>query len=311
MAACASGGFGPSGASPCSDNATLGGVRVAAGVYAFIGDLGAASRDNRAEVGNGGFIVGDSGIVVVNTGGSYCHGRRMLEAAEHIGGRPVLLAIITQPLQEFVMGSAAFAERGIPVLAQQSAAAMIERRCHTCLRNLTDLLGTDAMSGTRVLRPQRTVEGSQAIDVGGRRLELWHFGWAQTPGDLVVLDPTSGVLFAGALVSIGRVPDVHDADLDGWQRALTALQVLPFERLVPGYGPVGSRSDLAPVGAYLHALRDRVAALLADGASLGEAIGAAPLPAYATWSLYDSLHRRNVQQVYLQLESQAFDSSAP
>jgi glyoxylase-like metal-dependent hydrolase (beta-lactamase superfamily II) len=281
---------------------------VASGVYAFIGDRGAASRDNRGEVGNGGFIVGDSGTVVINTGGSYRHGRRMLEAAERIGGRPVLLAVITQPLQEFVMGSAAFVERGIPLLAQQSAATLIAQRCDTCLRNLTVLLGADTMAGTRVLRPQRTVAGSQAIEVGGRRLELWHFGWAQTPGDLAVLDPLSGVLFSGALVSIGRVPDLHDAELDGWERALAALQQLPFEQLVPGYGPVGSRRDLAPVGVYLRALRERVAVLLADGVSLGEAVGAVPLPAYAGWSLYDSVHRRNVQQLYLQLENQAFDA---
>lgn len=288
------------------DEAPLAVQRVANGVYAFIGDRGAASLENHGHVGNGGFIVGDSGTVVINTGGSYRLGRRMLETAERLGGRPVVLAVITQPLQEFVMGSAAFADQGIPLLAQRSAATLIGQRCDTCLRHLVELLGEGAMAGTRVLKPQRTVDASQALEVGGRRLELWHFGWAQTPGDLAVLDPASGVLFAGALVSIGRLPDLRDADLEGWQRALVALQQLAFERLVPGYGPVGTRADIAPVAAYLQALRERVAALLEAGTSLSEAIEAVPVPRDANGSLDESVHRRNVQQVYLRLEDLAF-----
>ncbi len=51
--------------------------------------------------------------------------------------------------------------------------------------------------------PDRTVEDTTQIDSGGRALQLLYFGPASTPGDLAVLDTSTGVLFAGGLVSAG------------------------------------------------------------------------------------------------------------
>jgi len=282
-------------------------TRVADGVYAFLGSSGEANPVNGGEVGNGGFIVGETGTVMINTGSSYRHGRRMIAAAEQIGGRPVVLAVITQPLQEFVMGSAAFEERGIPLMAQAASATLIGQRCERCLHNLTQLLGLEAMQGTQVIVPERRLSGSTSLNPGGRPLRLLDFGRAQTPGDLAVLDERSHVLFAGGLVSIGRLPDVRDADPPHWIAALAELQALPVERLVPGYGPIGTKAALAEVAGYLEALERSVRALLRSGASLSEAVPAGVLPDYAGWSLYGLLQPRNVQQTYLRLEAEEFD----
>jgi len=54
--------------------------KVADGVYAFVADTGEISAANRGHVGNSGFIVGPTGVVVIDTGVSYRHGRRMLTA---------------------------------------------------------------------------------------------------------------------------------------------------------------------------------------------------------------------------------------
>ena len=80
-------------------------------------------------------------------------------------------------------------------------------------------------------------------------------GWASSPGDLVVRDLHSGVVFAGALVSVGRIPELRDGDPAGWRDALVDLQALARaqgDRIVPGYG--------APVSATaLDAMRDYIA----------------------------------------------------
>ncbi|MFC5768061.1 MBL fold metallo-hydrolase [Thauera sinica] len=274
------------------------------GIYTIIGSTNEASPENRGRVGNAGFIVGPDGTVVINTGSSYRHGRELLEAAERIGGKPVVLAVITQPLQEFIMGSAAFAERGIPLLAHEAAARLIGERCEQCLRNLTRLLGAQAMRGTRVVVPARTVSQSGDIEAGGRRLRLLHFGWGSTPGDLAVLDPASGTLFAGALVSVGRIPDLRDADVRGWLDALDALGKLSPRTLVPGYGPVADAGALVPVRHYIERLAEEVLARQRGGASLYEAIRDTRLPGFADWALHAVLHPRNVHRLYLQFENE-------
>jgi glyoxylase-like metal-dependent hydrolase (beta-lactamase superfamily II) len=278
-------------------------TEVAEGVYAVIGATGEAAPENGGRVGNSGFLVGAGGTIVVNTGSSYAHGRQLIELAERSGGRPVVLAVLLQPLQEFVMGSAAFAERGIPVLAHAAAARLVTARCDTCLVNLKRLLGEEALRGTRVLRPTQTLAASQTRRVAGRALRLWHPGWATTPGDLVLIDEASGIAFAGALVSVHRIPELRDADLAGWRRALDALERLPVRRLVPGYGPVTDLGALAPQRAYFDALERQARTLLESGASLLDAAQDPELPAYADWDLYARAHPRNLQQTYLRLEA--------
>jgi glyoxylase-like metal-dependent hydrolase (beta-lactamase superfamily II) len=278
-------------------------IEVAAGVYALIGSSDEVTPENRAVVGNSGFIVGDSGVILIGTGSSYEHGRQLIGLAERTAGKPVVLGIITQPLQEFVMGAAAFAERGIPTLAQEQAGRMITARCDNCLKNLQRLLGGAPMRGTQVLAPTQTLVASETRQVAGRRLQLWHPGWGSAPGDLVVIDLQTGVAFTGALVSVDRIPDLRDGDLAGWRTALEALARQPIRRLVPGYGPVSDLTVLAAMAGYFDAVERQATQFLEAGLSLLETSQNSDLAAYADWNLYARAHPRNLQQTYLRLEA--------
>jgi glyoxylase-like metal-dependent hydrolase (beta-lactamase superfamily II) len=272
-------------------------------VYAFIGSPGEISPDNGGNVGNAGFIVAQDGVVVVDTGASYRHGQAMLEAIARVSAKPVTLVINSHAVQEFVFGNAAFAERGIPLLAHVKTVELMRERCERCLQNLQQILGPEAMAGTRLVIPQRTVDSAAtALTFLGRALELLHYGWASTPGDLAVLDRTSGVLFAGGLVSDGRVPELRDGNFQGWLQALDQLERLPVTAVVAGHGPVTDSQAIDRTRRYLLDLDQRVRALYRSGASLLEAVDQADLPAYREWSMYPVMHRRNVQRRYLQLE---------
>lgn len=299
-------------------------LTLAEGVHVFVGDTGEPSPANRGRIGNVGFVVGDSGTVMINAGASYRHGRALLAAAERIGGKPVVLVVITQPVQEFVMGAAAFADQGIPVLAHSASAALIASRCEDCLHRLRQVLGEDEMAGSRVHPPERQIEASTTLEAGGRRLALIHPGWGSSPGDLVVRDARSGVVFAGALVSVDRVPELRDSDPRGWLAALDGLQALTRAdagrantaglpaaasppaaadaRIVPGYGPPVSAAALDAVRDYIVDTEARVRSLFDAGTPLSALVQAAQLPRYAGWALYQPVHGRNVQQRYLALE---------
>ncbi len=303
---------------------------LAEGVHVFVGDTGEPSPANRGRVGNIGFVVGERGTVMINAGTSYRHGRALLAAAERIGGKPVVLVVITQPVQEFVMGAAAFADRGIPVLAHRASAGLIAARCEVCLHTLRTVLGEEEMAGSRPQLPDRLVDEGERIEAGGRVLELIHPGWASSPGDLIVRDVRSGVVFAGTLVSVGRVPELRDGDPQGWLAALAELQAMArretgtgaghteaaggstatpaparrasVARIVPGYGPPVSADALDAMRDYLADTEALVRTLFAAGTPLSGLVQAAQLPRYAGWALYEPVHGRNVQQRYLALE---------
>jgi glyoxylase-like metal-dependent hydrolase (beta-lactamase superfamily II) len=281
-------------------------LEVGAGVYAFLGGSGEPTVENEGNVGNSGFIIGADGVVVVDTGISYRHGQAMLQAIARVTPKPVQLVIVTHAVQEFLFGNAAFAERGIPLLAHAKSAELMRSRCEHCLANLNQLLGSELMAGSRVVLPTRTVEGSTQLTIAGRELELLHYGWAATPGDLAVYDRTSGVLFAGGLVSARRIPELRDGKLAGWLAALDRLETSATRWVVPGHGPVSTPAVFAQTRSYLRALDARVREVYDAGASLLEAVDMVDLPQYRDWDMYPVTHRKNAHQRYLELELEEF-----
>ena len=276
---------------------------VAAGVYLLKGSGGEPDNANLGRIGNAGFIVGESGVVAIDTGVSYQHGVALLAAIRRVTDKPVRLALITHTRQEFLFGAAAFRERGIPVAMHTRAATLMAARCDTCLKNLRKLLGEDAMQGTAMFKPDRTFDTAQRLDtLADRPLQVLYFGHSSGPGDIAVFDPRSGVLFAGGLIDNQRIPDLIDSDLPGWRRALLELHKLPIKAVVPGHGPAGGARSIDDVERYLAQLVSRVRELVTADVPLSQVADAATLPEFKDWDQYDNIHRRNASIIFLRVE---------
>jgi glyoxylase-like metal-dependent hydrolase (beta-lactamase superfamily II) len=282
-------------------------IAVADGVFVLPGAAGEASAENGARTGNVAFIVGPGGVLVVESGVSYRHGEAIIAAVARVTAQPIRAVIVTHPRQEFVFGAAAFQARGIAVWMHRKSAELMAARCETCLRNLRRLLGDAAMQDTRIVVPDRLLDGDATLDLIGRRVRVLAGTWASAPGALALLDEPTATLIAGDAVLIERVPDLRDADLSGWQRMLARLGEIGCRRLIPGRGRIGRCDDIAAFGNYLSALEARVTQMLKDGIGLSEAAAAGALPDYAGWQRYGELHGANVQRVYLRRERDAFD----
>lgn len=277
-------------------------VALAPGVFMVRGSGGEADPANLGRIGNSGFIVGDSGVIAIDTGTSYQHGQALLARIAQTTDKPVKLALITHTRPEFLFGANAFRERGIPIRMHSKAALLMAARCESCLKTLKRTLGDEAMAGTTMFEPDQVFDQTHTLTQMGRAVRVIYLGHSSGPGDVVVLDESSGVLFAGGLLDERRIPDVYDSDLAGWHEALVRLRELPVRRIVPGHGSATTPAAIDAVARYLSSLQTRVAELLNAGASLSEAPDAASLPEFAGWDQYDTIHRRNVSIVYVRLE---------
>lgn len=277
-------------------------VEVGTGVYMVQGASGEADTGNLGRIGNSGFIVGDTGVMAIDTGTSYRQGLALLAAIKNVTAKPVRLALITHTRQEFLFGATAYQEQGIPVYMHREAAGLMRSRCERCLKTLNQIVGTVAMQGTAMFKPDHEFDQPFSPDLIGRNVRVLYFGHSSGPGDVAVLDTRSGVLFAGGLLDHLRIPDVQDSDLQGWANALQALRELPINAIVPGHGPLGSRAVIATVARYLTQLQARVRELLQSGAALSEVPDAAALPQYAGWDQYETIHRRNASILFVRFE---------
>jgi glyoxylase-like metal-dependent hydrolase (beta-lactamase superfamily II) len=280
---------------------------VAQGVYALPGSGGDVTPENGGRIANVAFIVGPDGVIVVDTGISYRQGEEIIAAVKSVSNRPIRLAILTHPSQEAIFGAAAFQTRGIPVLAHRRGAELIAARCETCLRNLRSLLGEEVMAATRVVKPDRLVDGDETLALIGRQLRLIAPQWSSAPGAIAVFDEQTSTLIAGNLISVNRIPNLRDADPRAWRDTLVLLASLQCRHLVPAYGPIGNCADIAAFAQYFAALENRVAALVKDGVSLAELRNRCALPEFAHWDQYDVLHPQNANYVYLRLERSLFE----
>ena len=281
-------------------------LKVADGVYMLPGLPGEPDERTLGRVGNAGFIVGPSGVIAIDTGVSYRHGQALLKAIRAITALPVRLALVTQTHQEFLFGATAYREAGIPIHMHRRTAELMAARCDNCLKTLKRVLGDDEMRGTAMYQPDDVFDAAlnetRLLALTGRPVQVLYHGHSSGPGDIAVLDRTSGVLFAGALVDHLRVPDVQDSELPAWHAALKQLQALPLRHVVPGHGPLATPGSIATVQGYLTRLEARVLELLRAGAALSDVPDAAELPEFKHWDQYDIVHRRNASVLFVRME---------
>ena len=280
-------------------------VEVAPGVYAMQGAPGEVDSTTLGRVGNAGFVVGATGVLAIDTGTSYRHGRLLLDEIHRVTSKPVREVLITHVRQEFLFGTVAYREQGIPVAMHHQSAQLMASRCETCLKTLRRVLGEDEMRGTSMFKPDREFEASQDLDLIGRPVKVLYFDHSSGPGDIAVLDMPTRTLFAGGLLDWKRIPDIQDSEFPGWRNALDTLRRMALAAIVPGHGPVATRNANDVIDAnerYLNQLEVRVLELLKKGAALSEVADSSSLDDFKDWDQYDTVHRRNASVLFVRKE---------
>ncbi|SOD93663.1 quinoprotein relay system zinc metallohydrolase 1 [Caenispirillum bisanense] len=210
-------------------------MAVALDTYVVEGRTEFFDRRNGGNIVNTAFIVTDAGVVVVDDGPSRRYGEELRAAIARVTDKPVVKVFVTHLHPDHFLGGQAFAD--VPVAATAATRAGIAAEGMAVTENLYRLSG-DWMRGTEPMEPTETIaEGEQVVEIGGHRLRLLPLQ-GHTDSDLVLLDETTGVLFASDLVFHDRAPTFPHADAAEWLAALDRLAALDVAVVVPGHGPV-------------------------------------------------------------------------
>jgi cyclase len=111
--------------------------------------------------------------------------------------------------------------------------------------------------------PSVTFERHAHIYLGGKHVELYHFGRAHTNGDAVVYFPAQRTLAAGDMFTFGdATPELIDYAGGGsakeWTQTLDSVLQLDFDSVVPGHGLVTTKAELRKFRDSTLRLRNRV-----------------------------------------------------
>jgi cyclase len=122
----------------------------------------------------------------------------------------------------------------------------------------------------RITPPTLTVRRRLTLVRGDRTIDIRHFGWGNTPGDLVVYLPKEQVVVTGDLV-VWPTPFVFDSHIASWRASLDSVRALGAATIVPGHGPVmGDDTYIDLVGRALRSVQEQAAAAKGKGLDLAQ-----------------------------------------
>jgi glyoxylase-like metal-dependent hydrolase (beta-lactamase superfamily II) len=194
---------------------------------------------------NAGIIAGGARTLIVDTGYGAATARTLLGHARALRPGNDVVAVVTEPHLDHVLGVAALRDEGVDVFGH----AGVDRRPEDLEAEIAELAGTVAdpvrrgearvfFGGTRVENPNRPLCAETALDLGGLTAEVL-FTPGHTPANLVVHVPEERVVYAGDTVVEGFLPNLEAGGPPEWRRWLASLDrlaALHAEVLVPGHG---------------------------------------------------------------------------
>ena len=284
--------------------------RVGPHSYFVQGLPGAASSDNQGFMSNAGFVVTRDGVVVFDALATPPLAKKLLGLIREITRQPIKRVIVSHYHADHFYGLQVFKESGAEIWAHRAA----EGATHTeeAAQRLTqrrEALFPWVDENTQLLEADYFVEGDTDFEMGGVKFALRHVGPAHSSEDLALMVRNDGVLFAGDLVFIGRVPFVGDADSAGWIAAMDKLIALKPAVLVPGHGSPSRNpaKDLAFTRDYLTFLRTQMGQAARDMVPFEEAYENTDWSKYRFIPAFNEANRLNAYNQYLLMEQEGFE----
>jgi len=289
--------------------------QIAPGTWVIEGAVADFLPANGCNIINTAFIATGDGVIVINTGPSRLYGEQQRRAIA-----ATLAAVTPQPVRrvlnlnlhpDYFFGNQAW--DGVPTQALAGSIAGMQAEGESYADNLYRLCG-GWMRGTQATPARQALEPG-SFTLGDHRLELRRLQ-GHTGDDLVLLDHSTGVLFAGGLVFADRVPTTPHADPAQWLHTLDLLAQWQrqgqFKQLVPSHGPVDQGlQGIAQTRDWLRWLTGWMQDSAQQGLDLSELLRMPVPERFAGWAAQPAELHRSLAQWYPAYERRALQPAQP
>jgi len=262
-------------------------TEVAKGIYMLEGVGGFAG-------GNLGLSVGADGVILIDDGLPPFSDAIKTAVAE-ITKQPIDYVINTHVHGDHIGGNEALAKDGSTIVAHDN----IRKRL------LEDGIPmpngkVDAPKGAL---PVITFSEQVTFHLNDNTARVIHVMHAHTDGDAIIHFPDVDVIHTGDVMFNQLFPFIDldsGGSVDGYIKAQEKVMSLAGDKtkIIPGHGPLASKSDMAASIAMLKDGKAKIAALVAKGMSADEVVAANPLASYEKMSWQFITTERMVRTFY-------------
>ena len=286
-------------------------TKITANTYVIHGPMEYPNEKNLGFINNPGFIITNSGVVVVDPGSSLYTGQMVLRQIRKITDKPVTHVLNTHVHGDHWLGNDAFA-RVFPKAVFMGHPKMITQAQNgedKQWMNMMDRLTKGATKGTKAVIPGKAVDNAYQFKTGGMTFKIYAPGKAHSGTDIMIHVVEESVVFGGDNILNGRIARMDDATFRGNINACDVAIKINAKHYVPGHGLTSDVTMVASFKNYLATLYQHVGKLYEQGMSDFEMKPkvVARLKDFHKWSGFDVEVGRHINLAMLEVEAAMFE----
>lgn len=262
---------------------------VGTGIYALISSTDFPPKDPNLAICNGGIVIGDDGVLVIDPFQNQALGNLMLATVKTLTDKPVRYVLNTHFHFDHTGGNSAITARNIPVIGRGKIRELMLEKNKEIDPNLTP--------------PSLIIRDNGSIWLGKREIKLEKAEGHTIGTDIIAYVPDADVLFAGDILFHQRFPYVADGNIRQWKQTLIQLSDrYQAAKIVPGHGPIANSSGIDTLKSYFDRLEALAISWQDKSLTEEQAIASnAEIPAMYQDYKFKALYPDNLKTAYQQI----------
>lgn len=280
-------------------------VKINERIYALLGPEELPNASNHGYMVNTAAIIGDKGVVLVDTGFTDEIGKRLRQEIAKLTDKPVTHIINTHHHGDHTLGNIAFP--GAKVISSQECKRLLEQTGYEWLDMVQSITGMQ-FPDTKPVLASVTYPGESRTEVTleGVRMQLWVPKGSHTAGDLMVYLPEDQVLLAGDILVNEITPNFRDANVQNWIETLAQIGSVQTKTIVPGHGPLMTQAEVSAMHARMASLYAGVEEAYKEGLMDADVRERLDLSEWQRLKHFDVIMGGNISRAYLEVEQANF-----
>jgi cyclase len=254
------------------------------------------SRNNDGRLFNSGVVATREGVLVFDALDSEVIARAERQAIAEVVAQPIRYLVSSPFHDPFSKGNLAYAD--VFKIGHENYRA-----------GLLDQMQRGRLSDDeqRVRMPNATFRDRMTLYLGGKEIQVLHFGAAHTKGDSVLFVPQDRIAYVSEVFFNDEFPNMAGGYGISWIRVLDAVKALDADIFIPGHGPIPAdpkqtRSALDRARQILVDARDGIEIEIARGTTEDQAVAAVKLQQYEKLPSFAGQREVVLRRIYRELQ---------
>jgi cyclase len=254
------------------------------------------SRNNEGRLFNSGVVATREGVLVFDALDSEAIARAERQAIADVVNQPIRYLVSSPFHDPFSKGNLAYADV-FKIGHENYRAGLLDQMQR----------GRASDDEQRVRMPDATFHDRMTLYLGGKEIQVLHFGAAHTKGDSILFVPQDRIAYVSEVFFNDEFPNMAGGYGISWIRVLDAVKALDADIFIPGHGPIPedpkqTRSALDRARQILVDARDGIQSEIARGATEDQAVAAVKLQQYEKLPSFAAQREVVLRRIYRELQ---------